>query len=329
VSKKLEVVQHQSSCHRQQGPPRLLASSPRLTTFTKPTREQPIIISSSELKSFLRCRTQWAWRYQDQLTSIERKPALALGTVVHEVLDQFYSLPVKRRTTKLMERLATLVIPKMMQDEPLADEDRELAYAMLVGYAAWARDEDAEIGLETCFPEEEFLLPLTASGLVCVRGKIDNRFVSTTRKKTMAMLESKTAGQFKTNIVETNLQLSVYLWALRAKFPGYRAYTAYYQQLRKQLPGPRVKADLFMREPVERSDEEIAQWALDTERAALDMLDAAIYPSPQDTCSWSCDYQMACLMRGEPDDLRDTLKSQYSVKPPYHERVTRNYKVKV
>jgi hypothetical protein len=295
----------------------------------KPTKDNPIIISASELKSFLRCRVQWQWRYQDQLESAIRKPQLALGTVVHEVIDQFYHLPVARRTPKVMAKLAPLVLAKMAAEEPLIAEDRELAIAMLVGYAHWAPDEDAEIGLRECYPEEKFDFPLTESGLVRVKGKIDLRFDSAVRKHTVGMLETKTAAQFKSNIIDTNLQLSVYLWALRRKLPKKRGYIAYYQQLRKQMPGPRVKADLFIRESVERSDEAIEQWAIDTERAAFDMLDAAIYPSPQDTCAWSCDFQNACLMRGETEDLQHVLTSAFKVRPPYDQRPERDYKVKV
>lgn len=325
----LPVVPYQSSIHRQGGSSGWSLGSMSRQTMPKPTRENPIIISASELKSFLRCRVQWQWRYQDQLESAIRKPQLALGTVVHEVIDQFYHLPVARRTPKVMEKLARLVIPKMAAEEPLSNEDHELAIAMLVGYAHWAPDENAEIGLGECFPEEEFNEPLTESGLVRIKGKIDLRFKSTTYKKTMGMLETKTAKQFKESIVEQNLQLSVYLWRLRTSFPGMKGYIAYYDQLRKQMPSPRVKSDLFKRDPIERSEDEVRQWAIDAERSAFDMLDAAIYPSPQDTCAWSCDFQNACLLRGEPEDLKHVLTSAFKVKPPYDKRPKRDYKVKV
>src|SRR5260221_9894846 len=105
-----------------------------------------------------------------------------------------------------------------------------------------------------------------------------------------------------------NLQLSVYHWALRQLFPKSRRYIIYYTVLRKQMPGPRVRAELFAREAVERTDEEIDQWADDTRRAVLDMPGAAIYPHYMDNCMWDCDYRNPCLLRGRKDDLKDALK---------------------
>lgn len=307
------IPPEQKSIHRRT-PGILHGASDRLSKPPRPTPQNPLILSASELKDFLRCRVKWDWRHNQRLESRQRSPALALGTVVHEILDRFYQLPLKRRGPKAMIKLANEVPIELAAREPLSTEDLELARAMCEGYAHWCQDEDAEIGLVECFPEEWFMLPLVEDGSILIRGKIDNRFESKTLKRTMGLLEMKTAGQFKTDIVDLNLQLSVYLWAMRKKFPKHKHFVAYYTQLRKQMPGPRVKADLFRREMVERTAEELDQWAIDTARAALDMVDAAIYPSPQDTCSWSCDYQNACLMRGNPADLEHVLTTQFKTK---------------
>lgn len=301
------------SLHRRGAGMNLLASSPRNGKLPTPTKEKPIIISASELRDFLRCRVRWNWRHQERLTPVGGAPALDMGTLVHEILESWYKLDPSGRGPKAMTKIAKSLI-KRTTLQAINSEDKELVEAMCIGYAEWAREADREIGLKTCFAEEPFDLPLTDSGRIRVRGRLDLRFVPTNLKKVMAIQDIKTASQFRDNQLELNYQLSVYLWAMRQLHPGMRDYIAYYTQMRKQLPGPRVKADLFTREPVSRTDEEIAQWAIDAENAALDMLDAAIYPHPLPNCGYDCDFRNPCMLRGRPEDLKYVLSTQFKQK---------------
>lgn len=269
-----------------------------------------MIISASELRDFLRCRVRWHWRYQCRLEPIAGKEALSMGSLVHEITEAWYRLPIKKRGVKSMTRLAKARI-RETRLEALDTQARELIEAMCVGYAAWAKQEDPSIGLVECFPEDPFELPLTPDGSILVRGRIDNRFKP--RKRVMAMQELKTAGQFRDKGLDTLIQLSTYLWAMRVKYPKNDRYIAYYTEMRKQLPSERVRAPLFQRQEVERTAEEVDQWVLDVQRAALDMLDAAIYPNPNANCSWDCDFQIPCLQRGT-DDLEYTLRTGYRIK---------------
>lgn len=306
------MTEHLVSIHRaSKASP--LAAQDAPTKIIKPTPESPLVISASELRDFMRCRVRWHWRYQCQLVPVGGKEALSMGTLVHDITEQWYKLPPKKRSQKAMETIAKARV-KATKLEALDTEARELIEAMTIGYAAWAKHADAEIGLEECFPEEWFELPLDDEGTIIVRGRIDNRFHPTTLKKTVACQETKTAGQFRDKGLDTLLQLSLYLWALRIKFPKAKRYQAYYTEMRKQLPGPRVKAPLFQRQCVERTDAEVDIWIADTRRAALDMLNAAIYPNANANCSWDCDFQNPCMLRGSPDDLRYVLKTQYKQK---------------
>lgn len=300
------------SIHRPKIPLPIYGSMARPLNPPNPTPENPLIISASELKDFLRCRVRWFWRHQARIVQKQKATPLIFGGIVHEILDPYYALPV--RSIKRMAKIAKARTMRISPDE-LSIEDVELIQAMCVGYATWAKPRDNEIDLQKIQTEMAFDLPLDAKGRIRVRGFIDVAFVVGSLRRTMGMFEHKTKAQFRGDMLELNLQVSVYLWALRKLFPKKRRYIAYRNSLRKQMPGPRVKADLFLREPVERSDEEIDQWALDTERIALDMLDPAIYPNPMDACSWDCDYQMPCLMRGRPDDLEFILTRDYVAKP--------------
>jgi hypothetical protein len=241
-----------------------------------------------------------------------------MGILGHAILEDYYSLAPKKRTVKGM-RAAVQRAVKQTDQKHLSTEDRDLLSAMTIGYAAWSRNPDTDhndlqIGLEHCKPEEWFDFPLAKDGSIRVRGKLDVQFESTTYRKTVGILESKFKSAIRYDEIENRLQLTVYLWALRQKYPKLKRYIAYYQILRKQMPGPRVKSDLFYREPIERDGDEIDQWARDTEYAALDMLDGAVYPSPMDSCSWSCDFKIPCLLRGNDADLRHVLSTEYTTR---------------
>lgn len=300
------------SLHRYR-PRHLLASRDRDEKPPKPTRAKPLIISASELRAWLRCRVQHHWRYQERLIPREGKEALGIGIVGHEILERWYGLPVAKRTVKAMTRIASERLQETIPHD-LDIKALELVKAMCIGYASWALPQDREIGLTECEPEKWFEEPLTPERTILVRGKIDNVFQPGEYRWTVANFEYKFKAQIKVDVVELNQQISVYLWALRRLFPKMKRYQTYYNVLRKQLPGPRVRADLFARECVERNDDEIEQWALDATRAVLDMHGAAIYPNPMDSCQWDCDFKMPCLLRGRPGDLKHVLRTEFTKK---------------
>lgn len=289
------------------------ASAPRAKRIKRPTPERPLILSASELRDFLRCRVRWAWRHQLGIVPRKKPIPLTFGGLGHQILAAWYALPERERTVKRMRRIAKRILGAT-NPEDLDVKDLELLEAMCVGYAEWAKPRDEAIGLEKLQPERWFELPLTKDGSIRVRGAIDATFRVGSLRRTVGCFEHKFKSQIRIDAIDLNLQLSVYLWALRQLYPEAKRYIAYYNVLRKQMPGPRVKADLFARESVERTDEEIDQWAIDTERIALDMLDAAIYPNPMDNCSWDCDYQVPCMLRGRPDDMAVVFQRDFKDK---------------
>lgn len=289
----------------------------------RPTAENPLIVSASELCSFLRCRVQHHWRYQCRIGPKQTPERLAVGTLGHVVMETFYAAPQAKRTVKRMQRIANDLISTCTEKAVSADS-RTLLLQMCTGFAAWVRDParcehtDAAIGLDTCIPEMEFDLPLVPDGSIRVRGKIDGVFESTTMRHTVGMLESKFLKDIKINDLDNRIQLSLYLWALRQLYPKHKRFISYYQVLRKQAPTPRVRTALFHREPIERTDEEIAQFVTDVGITAMDMLGGAVYPNPMDTCQWSCDFLVPCLQRGSPADLKYILKTGYAVRTDTH-----------
>lgn len=294
--------------HRRRLP--IVGSADRARKSARPTPEDPLFISASELRDFLRCRVKWFWRHSQRIRPKKKPVPLAMGSLGHEIQQAFYSIQKQeKRTYKAMKKIVDR-LTKNVDPNVLPIEDVELLRAMSLGYVAWADVRDRDIKLTNPITEQWFDLPLTPDGSIRVRGAIDVVFEPRYLKKTVGCFENKFKGQIRVDIVDMNLQLSVYLWALRQLYPEKKNYVAWYQVHRKQMPGPRVKADLFARESVTRSDEEIDQWAIDAQRTALDMLDAAIYPNPMDACSFDCDYQVPCLLRGT-EDLEDVLTNDY------------------
>lgn len=294
-----------------------LQGSNRMKLPFMPTPEHPMIISASEIGSFLRCRLQWNWKYRVGLeTKISGAPR-AIGTYVHAGKDLWYQQPRAKRTPKMMAKLAR----KAIRDAKLKNvdaKDRRLAEAMLVGFAEWATGNhdksDRAIGKRDVMPEWAFCLPLFKDRSVFVRGYIDERFKPTTYKNTLAMDESKTRKDLKMDMLDLNNQITVYLWAMQKEFPGFERYLGWRTAMRRQMPGPRVKAPLFAREFVERDEEELRMWELDTRRIVKDMLDAAIYPTKTDHCRWDCDFYKLCLIRANKADLKSIIRSEYNAK---------------
>lgn len=320
MSKPLPLLvpdQTAMSMHKSIESPSLLASMGR-REFVKPTRENPLIVSASELGEFLRCRVRHYWSYHCKLEPKGTRLPLIMGRTGHQILDRFYEYDYGDRTERMMRTIAKRVIKKT-DPKQLPLEDKQLLEAMVIGYAGWNRNKnndncDAVLKLRKRMPEKSFMLPLNEEGTIWIRGRLDLRFEPGSLKNTLAFIESKFKSSIKMDNTEQKLQLSVYLWAMMTEFPGYKRYIAYPQVLRKQMPGPRVKADLFAREPIERTVSELRQWRIDTARTALDMIDGAVYPNPMDSCSWMCDFQKPCLLRGDKADLKYVLKDNYQRK---------------
>jgi hypothetical protein len=317
-AKKTPDAPRQASMHRLTLP-HAHASQARDLKRGKPTPEHPLLISATEVSEFLRCRVRHHWGSQMQLTTVKPNVPMSMGTVGHATLETWYKVPPSKRTTKAMRLIAAKLIRGSTLKE-LTTGDRELLTAMVTGYADWCMDSETEhndplIGLVQCMPEAWFDEKLVPDGSIRVRGKIDNLFESTTRRKTVGMLESKFKGQIR-ETEDNRVQDNVYLWAMRKRFPKMKRYSLYYQILRKQLPGPRVTAPLYSRDLVERTDDEVEQFEIDLRNIALDMVDGAVYPNRNGQCQWDCDFKVPCLLRGTPDDLEHVLSTEFVKKAP-------------
>ncbi|MCA1830880.1 MAG: PD-(D/E)XK nuclease family protein [Actinobacteria bacterium] len=322
----------QRSIHRTEldGP---LQGAPRMKEPFVPTPNNPLIISPSEIAQFLRCRLQWNWDKRVGLRSKKVSMPRVNGIIVHAAKEEFYQLTRAERTPEGMQRAAKAAF-KNVKEVPVTSKDRELASAMLDGYTRWVRHPDNEnndrsIGKREVFPEWQFVLPLVKDRSILIRGKIDELFEPRIYKRVLAMDESKTKNSISFDMMDMDSQLTTYLWAMwKASTTGecplpkplqsrrYDRYIAWRTVLRRQMPGPRVKAALFARESIERSPDDLIMWERDTLRIVRDMLDAAIYPTRRESCRYDCDFYELCLVRGNKHDLKAIIEEQYTISSP-------------
>jgi len=308
-----------------------LQGAPRMEKPFEPTPDEPLIISASEIGQFLRCRLQWNWDKRVGIVSRKVSAPRVNGILVHASKEEFYKLSRDQRDVDGMEKSAKAAFKKV-KEVPINSKDRELATAMLLGYTKWIRSKknennDRAIGKRIVVPEWQFVLPLVKDRSILIRGKIDEMFEPTIYKRVLAMDETKTKNGIGFNMMDLDAQLSTYMWAMwRASTDEFcplpppfthRRYDrliAWRTVLRRQMPGPRVKAPLFGRESIERTPEELIMWERDTLRIVRDMLDAAIYPSKRESCSYDCDFYNLCLVRGNKRDVRNIIKEQFTLK---------------
>lgn len=326
--KKGKGLFFQKSIHRTEldGP---LQGAPRMEEPFEPTPKHPLIISTSEISQFLRCRLQWNWDKRVGLKSKKVSMPRVNGILVHAVKEEFYQLQRAERTPEAMAA-SLKIAAKKVTEVPITSKDRELAGAMLDGYVRWARSRhehnDKNIGKKTVYPEWQFVLPLVKDRSILIRGKIDELFEPTIYRRVLAMDETKTKNAISFDMMDMDAQLTTYLWAMwKATTTGecplpkplrqrrYDRYIAWRTVLRRQMPGPRVKAALFARESIERSPDELKMWERDTLRIVHDMLDAAIYPTKRESCRYECDFYELCLVRSNKHDLKAIIEEQYTI----------------
>lgn len=305
-----------------------LQGAPRMKVPFEPTPKDPLIVSTSEIAQFLRCRLQWNWDRRVGLRSKKVSMPRVNGIVVHAAKEELFQLERRERTPEAMDKALRKAV-KGITEVPVTPKDKELAKAMLDGYIRWVRspkneNNDRAIGKRKVFAEWQFVLPLVKDRSILIRGKIDELFKPTIYKRVLAMDETKTKNQISFDMMDMDAQLTTYLWAMwKASTTGecplpkplqrrYERFIAWRTVLRRQMPGPRVKAALFAREPIERSPDDLKIWERDTVRVVRDMLDAAIYPTKRDSCKWDCDFYELCLVRGDKADLKALIEEQYT-----------------
>lgn len=187
---------------------------------SEPSAKRPVsakkILTYSALNCFRNCPKRYQLRYIDCLRRPESPEALAFGSVIHEALQQWYTLPVDNH------RLLAILdfIDGRYPNRGLDAREKScwrLARAMLIGYAERYANEEFEVlhvekefeaeirNPDTGRPSQTFTMAGKTDGIV----RLDDE---------LYLLEHKTAATLTSDYLDrlwTDTQIALYCFYLR------------------------------------------------------------------------------------------------------------------
>lgn len=207
-------------------------------------------ISPSQLEAF-NCRLQWYWNKQGYVP-MRINQHLELGLGVHLALEKFYAErrhPVKVFTRWVDKRIAEIGT-QWEDDVALMVQARTLGIVMLEGYLErYWRKEPLKI-IATEHECERPLLSPKGNPTGCnVFVRVD-AIVEDIKLKQLFVLEHKTFTSFTPGQLSRDHQFVAEVWVanqLAWELTGRHLDGLIYNGLRKQVPSPRVKNELFER----------------------------------------------------------------------------------
>jgi PD-(D/E)XK nuclease superfamily len=285
-----------------------------------------LVITHTDLATFLRCRRQWRWAYVDDFHPPPRLDGHApLGERVHKALALYYGLgsdPVAehdRIGREDVERLEGWSRPGWQADALY--KDIVIGRACLTAFMEWVHREGEDSPYEVEAVEQTVQAPIL-DGQVILRGKVDVLF----RAKLDGFLyvnDHKTTGAW-TSIregLERSWQHHVYLAVLMLAMPTEIVAGAMYTVMHKVANPARATRPLVERFRVPGTTKMAAAKLAQIERICEQMLATMeaierggidhAYPTPQDACRW-CDYRQPCdLIDESPLAAREMLDRVY------------------
>ena len=184
-----------------------------------------VLLRNSERQSFLRCRLQWWWGWEEGLQLLTSKPALTFGDLVHQCLERYYQKGRKRgphpsktfrvvydKWTKENGYSFGMKVKDNDDEELVWTKARDLGIAMLDGYVEHYGAEDH---IEVIVPEMPFRVPLyhpkNGSYVVTAVGKLDAVYRDhSKKKKPLGVIDHKTAASIQTGHLTLDEQAGTY-----------------------------------------------------------------------------------------------------------------------
>jgi hypothetical protein len=291
-------------------------------------------LSNSELQTFKDCRRKWWLQYYRRLQPKYKNVtgALALGSRVHEALDQYYSagVPLLEAHTKLINSEKALLLEES-KDVSELEKEAELGHIMLDGYLQWVEENGIDAELEIISTEEQITAPLF-NGDVELTGKLDMRV---RRKLDGARMfrDFKTVGGSLSdfaNLAPMNEQIMTYMLLestkedeknrsdggiftmLKKVKRTANARPPFYEQIE-------VRHNVFtLRSFWDRIHGTIAD--LMRVRKALDEGESPAfhaYPRPSRDCKWKCPFFNVCTLVDDGSAAEQAISEMFEQADPY------------
>ena len=292
-------------------------------------------LSNSEIQTFKDCRRKWWLSYYRRLKPKQVKftGPLALGSRVHEALDQYYSTDIP-----LLEAYSNLIdadreaIALDGRDPSELDSEGDLGRIMLEGYLQWVDEEGIDSELEMISTEEVLNMPMF-NGEVELQGKIDMR-VRRKADGVRMFRDFKTVGGSFDQFYSTahmNEQILTYMLLEQHKNGGTdeRSEGGIFTLLKKVKRTANAKPPFYdqfevrhnifsMRSFWQRLHGTVAD--LMRVKTALDNGTAhqeVAYPTPSRDCTWKCPFFSVCPLIDDGSAAENAISEMFAESDPY------------
>jgi hypothetical protein len=220
------------------------------------------------------------------------------------------------------------------------EKDCELERAMLEGYADWVAESGVDAGIEFTAIEEivsvrgsDFAPEIVERfGEFEVVGKLDARILRLMDGARL-FVDHKTAASLVSALstLHMNPQMLHYAWLEHMTQPaGTWSDGALYNVLKKVKRGKQAKPPFYDRFDVNHNDHQIASYELHMKRKITKIFeleallkDATVEaqahiaePSPDDSCSWKCQFFTLCPLYDDGSRAEDMVREEFAERDP-------------
>jgi RecB family exonuclease len=297
---------------------------------------EPIRISNSEIQTFKDCRRRWWFTYYRRL-----KPklqnytgALALGSRIHEALDQYYTSGMERDLIEIHAELVKAdmkILNDEYRDTTELETEAELGRVMLEGYLEWVALEGIDAELEMISTEEIIERPML-DGKVTLQGKIDMRVRRKIDGVRMFRDFKTVGGSFADfgSIAHMNEQVLTYMVLEEAQNKdGERSEGGIFTMLRKVKRGAYAKPPFYDQIEVRHNKFALRSFYQRLEGVLEDMMRVRegldegeshyklAYPKPSRDCKWKCQFFAICPLVDDGSAAEAAINDAFESSDPY------------
>lgn len=268
-------------------------------------------ISPSQLDAF-DCSLAWYWGYIKGYVPIAKSTALELGLGVHFALERYYAKkanPVKVFTKWADSQLAFLTQEANWSDDIAAImEARTMGIAMLEGYLDRYRGKE---DFDVLFTEHTMRRKLPFADCYMVV-RVDAIVRDRVRNK-LFILEHKTFSQFNLDQLTRDHQLCAQTWVAQ-KAVNEPIEGVIYNGLRKQIPSPRTRLNLFERHHIYINEQQQVVFLRRAQGVYIRMTspDLTIFPQPNVVRCSMCGFKEPCSAYCRGEDYKFILANFFT-----------------
>lgn len=293
-----------------------------------------VSISNSEVQTFKDCRRRWWFTYYRRLQPKEKRytGALALGSRIHEALDQYYSTdkPLLKAHEDLVLQEKEELLAQFKDVEEL-EKEAELGHIMLEGYLQWVEENGVDAELEMVSTEEMITMPMF-NGEVELKGKLDMR-VRRRGDGVRMFRDFKTVGGSLSdfaNLAPMNEQVMTYMLLEQSKTDeNERSEGGIFTMMKKVRRTSNARPPFYDQFEVRHNVFTLRSFWDRIHGTVADMMRVRnaldegenpafhVYPRPSRDCKWKCPFFTVCTLVDDGSAAEQAIEEMYEVADPY------------